>query len=134
MLVQAAAIFPNGRITRITLPARLNAPVMVRMRLDGEVHQFGRTFVWFDQHDGAVLRVDDIFQANAATRIQSWLYPLHTGVYGGMASRLLQVLIGLSLALLTLSGAWIWLTGYRARTVAARRRPALAAQRHPPMR
>lgn len=124
MLVHAASLFPNGRITRVALPAKPGAAVMVRMRLDGEIHQFGRTFVWFDQYDGTVLRVENALQANSATRLQSWLYPLHTGVYGGMPTRWLQVLIGLSLSLLTLSGAWLWFKGYRARAIAAGRRQA----------
>jgi uncharacterized iron-regulated membrane protein len=115
MLAHAASLFPDGQITRVSLPAKPDAAVMVRMRLDGEIHQFGRTFVWFDQYDGAVLRVENALKANRATRIQSWLYPLHTGVYGGMLSRWLQVAVGLSLSLLTLSGAWLWFKGYRTR-------------------
>lgn len=122
MLAHAASLFPDGRITRISLPMKPDAAVMVRMRLDGEIHQFGRTFVWFDQYDGSVLRVDNALQANRATRIQSWLYPLHTGVYGGTATRWLQVLVGLSLSLLTLSGAWLWWKGHVARRIAAGRR------------
>lgn len=124
MLAHASSLFPNGQITRVSLPTRPNAAVMVRMRLDGEIHQFGRTFVWFDQYDGAVLRVENALVANQATRIQSWLYPLHTGVYGGMLTRWLQVVIGLSLSLLTLSGAWIWFKGYRARQAAVSRKRA----------
>jgi uncharacterized iron-regulated membrane protein len=124
MLAHAALLFPDGQITRVSLPAKPGAAVMVRMRLNGEIHQFGRTFVWFDQYDGAVLRVENAPQANQATRIQSWLYPLHTGVYGGTLSRWLQVVVGLSLALLTLSGAWLWFKGYRARVTVAGRRKA----------
>lgn len=121
MLAHADSLFPNGRITRVMLPAKPGAAVAVRMRLDGEIHQFGRTFVWFDQYDGALLHVDNALQANRATRIQSWLYPLHTGVYGGTLTRWLQLLIGLSLSLLTLSGAWLWFKGNRARAAAAKR-------------
>ncbi|WP_158597926.1 PepSY-associated TM helix domain-containing protein [Noviherbaspirillum saxi] len=125
MLDQAALLFPGAQITRITLPAKPNAAVAVRMRLEGEIHQFGRTFIWFDQYDGSVLRVDNALLANRATRIQSWLYPLHTGVYGGLATRLLQVMVGLSLSLLTLSGAWLWYRSYSARSNAAKRLKAL---------
>ncbi|MES2537751.1 MAG: PepSY-associated TM helix domain-containing protein [Pseudomonadota bacterium] len=124
MLAHSASLFPDGQITRVSLPARPGVAVMVRMRLAGEIHQFGRTFIWFDQYDGAVLRVDNALLANRATRIQSWLYPLHTGVYGGNPTRWLQVVIGLSLTLLTLSGAWLWFRGYRARAIGAERKRA----------
>jgi len=124
MLSHATSLFPDGQITRVSLPTKPSAAVMVRMRLDGEIHQFGRTFVWFDQYDGTVLRVENALQANRATRIQSWLYPLHTGAYGGTFSRWLQVVVGLSLSLLTLSGAWLWFKGYRAQAIAAERQRA----------
>jgi uncharacterized iron-regulated membrane protein len=124
MLAHASTLFPEGQITRVSLPATPGAAVTVRMRLDGEIHQFGRTFVWFDQYDGAVLRVENALQANRATLIQSWLYPLHTGFYGGTLSRWLQVVVGLSLSLLTLSGAWLWFKGYRARVAVAERQHA----------
>lgn len=116
MLAQAAALYPDGRITRITLPAKADGAVAVRMRLNGEVHQFGRTFIWFDQYDGRLLRVDDALTAHRAVQIQSWLFPLHTGFYGGNFTKWLQVLAGLALSLLTLSGAWLWWKKFIARS------------------
>lgn len=127
MVDQAKSVFPSGQVTRVSLPATPQAAVMIRMRLPGEVHQFGRTFVWFDQHDGTILRVDNALEANLATRIQSWLYPLHTGVYGGLPTRWLQVLVGLSLSLLTLSGGWVWWKGYSARRAVIKQRQYRAA-------
>lgn len=121
MLARAAAVFPQGRITRINLPAQPGDAVLVRMRLPGEAHQFGRTFLWFDRYDGSLLRVDNALEANLATRVQSWLYPLHTGFYGGSPTRGLQVLIGLSLALLSASGGWLWWKGHRSRAAARKR-------------
>lgn len=108
MVRQARATFPEGRVTRIVMPADSQAAVAVRMQLPGEAHQLGRTFVYFDQHDGRLLRADDLFQAGAAAQIYSWLYPLHTGHYGGTATRALNILLGLSLASLALSGLWIF--------------------------
>lgn len=116
MLRQAAALFPEGEATRIGLPSKEDGAVSVRMRLEGEVHQYGRTFLWFDRYDGTLLRVDNALTAHRAIRIQSWLYPLHTGFYGGILTRWLQVLVGLSLVMLSLSGAWLWL---RRRSAAA---------------
>lgn len=108
MVSQARAIYPEGQLTRIVMPAGSQGAVAVRMRLPGEIHQLGRTFIFFDQYEGKLLRNDNIFEANSAARIYSWMYPLHTGFYGGTATRLLNVLFGLSLAFLGLSGCWIW--------------------------
>lgn len=121
MLQQASRLYPDGRITRVGLPSRPDEAVQVRMRLPGEVHQYGRTFLWFDRHDGALLRQDNALQANLATRLQNWLYPLHTGSYGGLATRWLQLAAGLAMALLSLSGVWLFCRGWRARRAA---RPA----------
>jgi uncharacterized iron-regulated membrane protein len=121
MLQEASRLYPEGRITRVGLPSRPDEAVMVRMRLPGEIHQYGRTFIWFDRYDGALLRQDSALKANLATRVQNWFYPLHTGSYGGLATRWLQLFAGLAMALLSLSGAWLFYRGWRARTAA---RPA----------
>ncbi|WP_157270996.1 PepSY-associated TM helix domain-containing protein [Azohydromonas aeria] len=125
MVRKARAIFPAGRVTRIMLPAHSQAAVAVRMQLPGEAHQLGRTFVFFDQYDGRLLRTDDVFQAGAAARIYSWLYPLHTGFYGGLVTRALNVLLGMSLALLAASGLWLWTRNQLARRRAELRKRAL---------
>jgi len=125
MLGRAAEIFPGGEITRITLPSKPDAAVGVRMRLPGEVHQFGRSFVWFDQYTGQVLRADNALTANLAVRIQSWLFPLHAGFYGGLFTQWLQVLVGLSLSLLAFSGGWLWVKRSLSRLRASARRPTL---------
>jgi uncharacterized iron-regulated membrane protein len=125
MLAAAQATYPNGRLSRISFPSRVDAPVVVRMRLEGDVHQFGRSFLWFDRYDGRLLKTSNILEANLASRIQNWFYPLHTGFYGGTATRWLQVAAGLTLALITLSGVWLWWRNWRGRRAAARRNGAV---------
>lgn len=127
MLRQAQASFPDGQITRLTLPAKGSSVVGVRMRLNGEIHQFGRSFIWFDKHDGQILRVDNALKANRAVQIQSWLFPLHTGMYGGLFTQWLQLLVGLGLAFLSISGGWLWFRKLRAKAIAASR-PARARE------
>lgn len=126
MALQALTTFPAGRITRIMLPTNPQGAVAVRMQLPGEIHQLGRTFVYFDQYDGRLLRADNALQANLATRINSWFYPLHTGVYGGIASRLLHVAVGISLTLLAFSGCWIWARNRLAKKRADARKRVMA--------
>jgi uncharacterized iron-regulated membrane protein len=122
MILRTKEAYPEGRITRLMMPASPQAPVTVRIRQAGEIHQVGRTFVFFDQYDGTLLRVDDVFDANPATRINAWFYPLHTGFYGGTATRLLNILFGVSLTLISLSGAWMWVRNRVARKRAEKRK------------
>jgi uncharacterized iron-regulated membrane protein len=122
MLTQAKSMFPDGQITRLSLPVKDAGAVGVRMRLNGEIHQFGRSFVWFSRYDGQILRVDNALEANSAVKIQSWLFPLHTGVYGGPFTQWLQLLVGLVLAFLSFSGAWLWIKKARAKTITNSRR------------
>ena len=91
------------------------------MRLPGEIHQLGRTFVFFDRYDGTLLRADNALEANLATRINAWFYPLHTGAYGGTGTRLSNVLFGMSLFLISLSGGWMWVRNRIAKRRAAAR-------------
>lgn len=121
MVQRAGAAFPEGRVTRLMLPASPKGAVTVRMRLPGEIHQLGRTFVHFDRYDGTLLRADNVLESNLATRINAWFYPLHTGVYGGTATRVLNVLFGLSLALISVSGGWMWIRNRIAKKRAAAR-------------
>jgi uncharacterized iron-regulated membrane protein len=106
---------------RLTMPATPKAAVTVRLRLPGEIHQLGRTFVHFDQYDGTLLRTDNVLEANLATRINAWFYPLHTGVYGGTATRVLNVVFGLALVVISLSGGWMWVRNRLAKRRAAAR-------------
>ena len=131
MVRRAEATFPAGRITRVMLPAKATGAVTIRMRLPGEIHQLGRTFVFFDRYDGTLLRADNALEANLATRINAWFYPLHTGVYGGVATRLLNVLFGISLALISLSGGWMWVRNRLAKRRAAARQRADTEGREP---
>jgi uncharacterized iron-regulated membrane protein len=126
MLEKAKAVFPSGQFSRIAFPSAPDGAVVVRMRLDGEIHQFGRTFLYFDRYDGALLKAASAFDANLAVRIQNWFYPLHTGVYGGAFTRVLQIFVALSLATLILSGGWLWWKGWRARRIAKTRATASA--------
>lgn len=121
MVAHAATLFPNGKITRIALPGKTDGAVGIRMRLEGEIQSSGRTFLWFDQYDGALLRLDNALQANQAAKIQNWLFPLHTGAYGGLPTQFLQVLVGLSLFLLSFSGVCLWWKRRRARASAKAR-------------
>jgi uncharacterized iron-regulated membrane protein len=112
---RAEAIWPAGQTTWVYPPAGDRAAFMVRRRLPGESHPNGKSFVYVDQYTGEVLRAESAFEAAAAGRFINNLYPLHIGVMGGTATRLLQVLVGLTPSALLLTGFLIWRNRRRAK-------------------
>lgn len=117
-LAAAARRVPDGVASYVYLPARPDAPVQVRLRRAGEPHPNGKTFVHLDPRTGAVLAVADGPGAPLGARLYSALYPIHIGVVGGPATRLLLVVVGLVPAGLCGTGLWLW----RARRRAGRAR------------
>ena len=61
-----------------------------------------------DPSTGRVLAVENGATAPRGARLYSILYPLHIGVLGGTATRLLAVAVGLSLPLLAITGVLVW--------------------------
>lgn len=73
-----------------------------------ELHPNGRSLVYFDARTGNLLRADNALNAPLGTRIANLMYPLHTGRFGGLATRLVLVVVGLAPAFLFMSGVVIW--------------------------
>jgi uncharacterized iron-regulated membrane protein len=105
VLRNADALLPQGETTMITLATTPQSAITVRKKLPSEWHPSGRSLVHLDQYSGAPLLVENGLQAPIGTRIGSNLYPIHTGRYGGLWTRALQVLIGCALVGLFISGS-----------------------------
>ncbi|HET7553304.1 MAG TPA: PepSY-associated TM helix domain-containing protein [Gemmatimonadaceae bacterium] len=99
---------PGGAISYLYFPSVSNGAFGVRKRLPGEEHPNGKSFVYLDPTDGGVLSVEDGSRAPRGARLYSILYPIHIGVIGGVWTRVLAVLVGLSLATLPVTGVAMW--------------------------
>jgi uncharacterized iron-regulated membrane protein len=108
LLAIAERAQPGGVISYLYLPTRPGETFRVRKRLPGEKHPTGNSFVHVDPATGQVLAVEDGTRAPRGARLYSILYPLHIGVLGGTATRLLAVLVGLTLPTLAITGALVW--------------------------
>lgn len=108
LLAIAERAQPGGFVSYLYLPTKPGETFRVRKRLPGEEHPNGKSFVHVDPATGAVLAVEDGTRAPRGARLYSVLYPLHIGVMGGLATRLLAVLVGLSLPVLAITGALVW--------------------------
>lgn len=108
LLAIAERAQPGGAISYLYFPDAQGQTFRVRKRLPGEQHPNGKSFVHVDPSTGRVLAVENGATAPRGARLYSILYPLHIGVLGGTATRLLAVAVGLSLPLLAITGVLVW--------------------------
>ncbi|WP_313697146.1 PepSY-associated TM helix domain-containing protein [Achromobacter sp.] len=117
----ARATFPDGEVGFILYTPRLDRPLAIRMRVPDDPHPNGRSTVWVDPRDGRVLAAHRWNELDPGTRINSVIYPLHTGELGGPAGEAIVAVLGLGLGALGVSGLWLW---WRRRSLRRQRTPA----------
>lgn len=113
-MVQAFAsarrALPDGHIVFVDMPNAQEAPIRVRLKVPGDPHgRFPGSYVFIDQVSGQVLAVHDVRRGNIGTALVSWIRTLHDGTVGGMATRLLAVVLGFVPILLFATGILHWL-------------------------
>ncbi|WP_229429109.1 PepSY domain-containing protein [Massilia sp. ST3] len=109
-MAAAQARFPEGRISRVSIPAKAEQPFEVRVRQPGELRQgSGATRVSVDAGSGALLRVLDPLTASGGDWLVSTMFPLHTGEIVGLAGRILVSVAGLTPLAFFITGLVIWL-------------------------
>ncbi|NML61866.1 PepSY domain-containing protein [Massilia sp. RP-1-19] len=106
----AQAEFPDGRVSRLSFPAKPDQPFEARVRQPGELRLGpGATRISIDSGNGAVLRVIDPVRAKGGDKFISWLFPLHTGEAFGTAGRVFISLFGLVPLAFFVTGLVVWL-------------------------
>jgi uncharacterized iron-regulated membrane protein len=98
-IVQAFAAayraMPDGRIVFIDMPGANDAPIRVRLQVPGDPHgRFPGSYVFVDRFSGRVLAIHDVRHVGTGTAVASWIRPLHDGTVGGLATRILAVVLG----------------------------------------
>lgn len=109
---RADAALPGASTTRITLAAKPTAPVVFRKRFSKEIHPNGMSFVHLDPYTGAVLLTESALIAPGGARLLNLRYPLHIGEYGGWPVRVFYVFVGLTPAVLYITGILMWWNRY----------------------
>lgn len=88
----------------------------------------GGSDVWLDGDTGAVLQVHHESRGASGNVLSTWIRVLHTGHVGGLPYRLLLVVVGLIIAMLSVTGVLIWRRKWR-NPARLRPRHRLAARR-----
>jgi uncharacterized iron-regulated membrane protein len=116
---RADAAFPEGHLTRISFPTQSGAPLIIRKRLNSELHPNGLNNIALDPVTGVVLKQNDAREVTLAQRVLNLRYPLHIGLWGGkhlsFLSRIIQVFIGLAPAFFFITGLLMWWRKKRAK-------------------
>lgn len=116
ILNKSEEILGTGETTWLYPPANEASAYMVRKKLPSENHPNGKSFLYFDQYSGELLRLENAEASPFATRTINNLYPLHIGIMGGSFTRILQMLVGFTPAVLFLTGFLVWRNRLRKRT------------------
>ena len=126
LAARALAALPGGEISRITWPKKKGASLVMRVRMPGELNPAGNSAVSLDPTSGRVLKREDGREADALARAMNLRYPLHTGLWGGVAVKILYSLLGLSLPAFYVSGLMLWAFKFQKKRRSARK-PRIAA-------
>lgn len=73
-----------------------------------DISRYPRTEVYFSAQDGRLLGFDAPTGVALGNTVSSWLYALHFAAVGGFWYRMVVVLIGLLVTLLSVTGVWVW--------------------------
>lgn len=114
LLDHADRILP-APTTWINFPQTPQAPLVIRKKTSDEFNPNGRSFIYLDQYTGEVLLVEDASNAPLGARIFNTFYPIHTGVIGGLPTRMLQAVTGFAPLFLFVTGYMMWRNRRKAR-------------------
>lgn len=93
----------------VYLPTQPERKFSVRGTLQGQNPLFaGGNLVAFDAQTGAFLRKSTFDDFSFWEKIDAFAFPLHVGNFGGIAVKILYVIVGLTPGLLSVTGFMLW--------------------------
>lgn len=121
LLQRAHAAFPDLTVRTVTFPSRPDGAVVLRGGVPNpfvaDSHVRSASSVALNGATGEVVRVVDGRQLGFWRRVYWTFDPLHFGYFGGLITKIIWFVLGLTPSLLAISGAWMW---WRRRAVSAR--------------
>ena len=99
---------PGLEVRRILLPRAPNSPLIIQGDLSATLVRPRANGVYIDPSNLSVIGSYVGEELNVHTRISEAADPLHFGYFGGLATKILWFLLGLSMSAMTLTGVVIY--------------------------
>jgi uncharacterized iron-regulated membrane protein len=112
LLADAKKAFPDFAPRVILFPARSGGPISIRGEVPGmlvaQSHVRSANSITLDSTTGAVLRVVDGRKNTGWTRAYWAVDPLHFGYFGGLPTKVIWFVLGLTPSVLAVTGSVMW--------------------------
>lgn len=122
LLQTADAALPEGKTTFISFSGQQEQQVQVRKKLPQDTLPIGLSTVDLDRYSGKFLSMHKVENPTIGTRLVLTITALHFGTFGGLPTRILYVFVGLTPAILFVTGLVLW---QRRRWAEARKKEAI---------
>lgn len=110
----ARQAIPGAALVLLTIPDGAR-PLVAQMKHPEDRTPAGRSRVFLNPNNGDVLLVENTRQAGLGTQLHNLKRSLHTGDIFGWGSRILYLIASVVLALLWVTGMFMWWPGFRTR-------------------
>ncbi len=94
------------------------------------VNQGGITTIYFDGDSGALVESNSLFNKNSGDTITFWLWTLHMARIWGLPYKIFVCLMGLVVAMLSITGVYLWLKKRKASALSKAKRGKLGPNSH----
>jgi uncharacterized iron-regulated membrane protein len=108
VVVASADRVAEGRIHAIDFPKTSDEPILVTKALDAYNRTRARIEIAVDPHDARVLAIHDTRVEPTGSALVRWCVPLHYGIWGGLSTRVLYVILGVGPTAAFVTGLWKW--------------------------
>jgi len=108
LLQNADAALPGEETTKIFPAKTPEAAVDVWKKSPQDADPYGSSRVYLDQYSGVVLRVENSLEVPLNSWVWNQIYLLHIGTFGGLVTRVLYTVVGLSPIALSITGFILW--------------------------
>ncbi|HWI48627.1 MAG TPA: PepSY-associated TM helix domain-containing protein [Rummeliibacillus sp.] len=106
LLSNAEKEVPKGTITQVRMPEDKEGAVEIRLSRSYDPGN-GNIKVWLDPYSGKILGKLDP-KISSGLLYQIWHLPLHTGTFGGIFTKILYAIGGLTPSILMFTGTYMW--------------------------
>jgi uncharacterized iron-regulated membrane protein len=99
---------PDCKPTIIEFPKHPDESYVIRVRCPYDPHAVGLSYVYVDPPSAQVRGVDRFYEAPAGVRLIRLMTPIHYGDVGGLFTRVLWIIVGLTPGVLFVTSLLMW--------------------------